>query len=496
MCTIGYKKKLNLLFKNRDKNEPTAEVAVVKSDLLAIKTEGSNYYSLGINKRGCAFVSAAVNTPAWTALALEGRKEDAGRQYQKENAGLSNPVVDVSNFLHDAMNVEDWLEKILNTGNEYMGYNLLLADKEKAVHVELYRNSYHFSWIEDMAVVTNHFQHLDHGPRDTGDYPSSFERLTTGNEAISNFISLEDVFNTLKPHNGGRHSFWRTGSFFTVSSAVLDMDSSAIYYSPSPHGEYSRISSSIPPKGAEKVAIEMSRYIDLPTYHKIERAHPFYVEMLTEVNNQIREYYKDRRGQNGRLRVLELGSGTGLCTLELIKNGFLDLDCLEFDKACCGILSSHPESSRYNVIQGDAVTYRNNEKYDLVVSTFAHDHIHYNQRFALAANIFDNLKEGGRYLMGGEVLPYFSNDMERKRSLFLYHNYIINLALQEGRVQLSELENNALKSGLDMVGDFKRHEAMFEKEMESAGFSLVEKMKMGPLDREDVGGVFVYVHER
>ena len=97
--------------------------------------------------------------------------------------------------------------------------------------------------------------------------------------------------------------------------------------------------------------------------------------------------------------------------------------------------------------------------------------------------------------MGGEILPYFSNDLERKRSLFKYHNTIIDIALKHDRIQLSELENNALKSGLDMVGDFKRHEAMFEEEMRSAGFKQLSKNKMGPLDRHDVGGVFVYVYQ-
>jgi hypothetical protein len=46
-----------------------------------------------------------------------------------------------------------------------------------------------------------------------------------------------------------------------------------------------------------------------------------------------------------------------------------------------------------------------------------------------------------------------------------------------------------------MVGDFKRHEAMFEEELMSAGFKMLVKKKMGPVDRTDVGGVFVYVFE-
>ena len=132
---------------------------------------------------------------------------------------------------------------------------------------------------------------------------------------------------------------------------------------------------------------------------------------------------------------------------------------------------------------------------DLLVSTFAHDHIHYDKRFAFARNLFHNMKKGGRYVIGMEVLPYFSTEDDRKNALFKYHNYIIELALRENRVQLSELENNALKSGLDMIGDFKRHEAMFEEELKSAGFKMLVKKKMGPLDRTDVGGVFLYVFE-
>ena len=47
-----------------------------------------------------------------------------------------------------------------------------------------------------------------------------------------------------------------------------------------------------------------------------------------------------------------------------------------------------------------------------------------------------------------------------------------------------------------MIGDFKRHEAMFEEEVESSGLRMIEKKKMGPSDRDDVGGIFVYVFEK
>jgi uncharacterized protein with NRDE domain len=499
MCTIGYHKKLNLAFKNRDKNISISEVTVIKPEFLAVKAEGADYYSLGVNRNGCAFVSAAVNTPEWTALATQGKDEEAEIQFKKENKGLCSPMLSVSKYLREARTVKDWLEVILNENGSFMGYNVILADEERAAHVEFYRKDHHVRWLDKETVVSNHFMKLEHGPKKPEDYPSSFKRLELASGMIKDAISIEDIFQMLKtqyvhPDEG----LWRTGIFPTVSSSVLDIEARSLYYSSEHDKDYSRITSSIPAKGAEKVFIEMSRYIDLPTYHNIERGHPFYVEMIDEIKHQIENLHNSLQRASKEpvtLTTLELGAGTGLCSLELLKYPFIKLDALDIDSECCKMLASHPEAVACNVILGDASTYCKKHHYDLIVSTFAHDHVHYNKRFSFAKNIHNNLKKGGIYIMGGEILPYFSNDLERKRSLFKYHNTIIDIALKHDRIQLSELENNALKSGLDMVGDFKRHEVMFEEEMRSAMFTQLVKNKMGPLDIHDVGGVFVYVYQ-
>lgn len=496
MCTIGYNKKLGLLFKNRDKNIPTEEVIVLKSNIVGLKTEGEDYLSSGINRYGCAFVSSAVNSPLWTSLVFQGRLEESSLQLNKENKGLTIPTVIASRYLSAVTNVEELMERILRLGQRYRAYNLLLADRKKAVHLELHDDKSNVLWIDEAAAITNHFQHIDYGPKREEDYPSSFERFRFINGLINDFVSMEDLFKVLKPKTlDNTNPLWREDGFPTISSTIIDLDANTLYYGNSLTEEYKRISGNIPPKGSERTFIEMSRYIDLPTYHKIERGHPFYEEMLEEMNGHIVEYRSEKNNGNGTLKILEIGAGTGLYTLELAKNDFINLECLDIDEKCCEILRSHPLASAYNVIQGDAVTYCKPHNYDLVVSTFAHDHIHYDKRFTFSKNIYNNLKKGGRYIMGGEILSYYSNDRERKKALFKYHNYIIEKALEKDRVQLSELENNALKSGLDMVGDFKRYEAMFEDEMKSAGFKLVNKKKIGPLERDDVGGVYVYVYE-
>lgn len=236
---------------------------------------------------------------------------------------------------------------------------------------------------------------------------------------------------------------------------------------------------------------EMSRYIDLEVYHAVERSHPFYIEMVDEMLTQI----NDLASENGSpTQLLEIGCGTGLLTEELAKNNRLAIDAVELDSNCFEIIHKNM-NGRVNCICGDAVTYRGDKPYDIVTSAFAHDHIHYDLRQSFAENIRANLVKGGIYVMGGEILPFFETEDERKNSLYKYHEMIISKALRGGHFRLAQIEINALESGLHKVGDFKRHERMFEEEMMSADFVLKKKVKLGPDDDDRVGGVFTYVFE-
>lgn len=238
--------------------------------------------------------------------------------------------------------------------------------------------------------------------------------------------------------------------------------------------------------GGNVKRIEMSRYIDLDIYHAVERSHPFYIEMIHRLHQAL-----DEALPTAPARLLELGAGTGLATVEFAKHGNLGIDALEYDQECCEMLERFIDG-KARVICGDAVVWRGDQPYDVVASVFAHDHIHYDRRFDFARNIRANLKPGGLYLMGGEVLPFFQSDEEHRESLYRYHGFIVETALRAGHFEVAQIEINALKSGLFKIGDFKRHEAMFEDEMLQAGFSLAFKDRIGPRDRDDVGGVYVY----
>jgi len=239
--------------------------------------------------------------------------------------------------------------------------------------------------------------------------------------------------------------------------------------------------------------IEMSRYIDLNLYHAIERSHAYYEEMIVGIKQGI---FANCKPNGNVLNTLEIGVGTGILTGELLKIGNLQIDALDLDEECIKIHKHVIQDPKCHQLCDDAVTYCKPGHYDILVSAFAHDHIPYALKEKFAQNIKNNLKEGGIYIMGGEILPYYHDDESRKKSLYDYHCHIIDVALKNEHFELAQLEISALKSGIYKIGDFKRHQEEFEEEMASSGMKLISKNKMGPLDRHDIGGVFVYVYQK
>lgn len=238
--------------------------------------------------------------------------------------------------------------------------------------------------------------------------------------------------------------------------------------------------------------LEMSRYIDLELYHKVEKQHPFYVEMEEGILKQIRKACPGRR----KYRVLEFGAGTGLFTQELLKIPNLEIDAVEVDRKCCKLLRRHLPGKNCRVVQESILTYCKEGYYDIIVSTFAHDHISYEQGVALVRNFKRNLRPGGLYIMGGEVLPHYKTKQQRREALYTYHGYIVDTALRAENFKIAQIEINALQSGLGCIGDFKRHEKLLESEFAAVpGVKPTSKIKVGPKKPAHVGGVFIYTYQ-
>jgi SAM-dependent methyltransferase len=495
MCTIGYCKTLNVIFKNRDKDATleTEEEIFTDNSILAARTIGADYFSWGMNRNGCAFVSAAINTPEWTRLLYDGKIKKAEEQYDLENKGLTSPMKTLSNMLSGVQRIEQMLTALTESTLLFKGYNILIADGQNAYLVETFRDKREVRKLTTNEVITNHFKSIKHGPKTPEDYSSSFRRYDYACSKIGEVKSISDVAKIIKPSDNQTDAecIWRDGVFSTISSSIIDFEEGMVYYANGLNDQYSNfrlqrpvaLQSIVDEEGMRH--FEMSRYIDLDLYHEVEKNHAFYVEMVEAILETINEKCDARK----KYKALELGAGTGLFTSYLLDIPNVTVTALELDLGCCAILKDYINQT---VLHGDAVSFCREGMFDLVVSTFVHDHICYDDADKFAKNIFNNLKDGGFYIMGGEILPKYETMEEREEALYLYHGMIVDKALKNKDYRLAQIEINALESGVGMVGDFKRHEELFEKEMIGAGFTLSMKKKIGPLDNGSVGGVFVY----
>jgi len=244
---------------------------------------------------------------------------------------------------------------------------------------------------------------------------------------------------------------------------------------------------------------EMSDYIDLEMYHKYEKQHPGYLDMIEEMAKNVE---KRSKKSEVPLRILEIGAGTGLFTERLSQIPNCNITAIEPDKNCFSWLCVHLEkmgaTRNTRCLQEDGVTFRGGEKYDVIVSTFSHHHIAYEKSEAFVQNLYFNLiKDGGVYIMGDELTASFSNETERKKALREYHHHIITLAEEEGNYEVAKLEYDALLSGIRLIGDHKRSVSMLEKEIVGGGLFRIQKKKRVSLLRQlEEGGIYIYFFEK
>ena len=243
MCTVLYLQELNLLSKNRDKDTSEAEEIVQTPDLLAVRTKGADYYSLAINKNGCAFVSTAINSQTWTRAVEEGRTEDAKKLWASDTKGRNSPTHIISLHISEARKIEDLIDLVRNSKSFLRGYNIILADQNGAVVLETFGKETNLRHLNKRDVVTNHFKVLPHGPQKLEDYPNSFERFDYATEKVPFINSLDSLYSVVRPADlCDKSRIWRKGAFQTISSTVLDLTELALYYSNDldvPHEQFS-----------------------------------------------------------------------------------------------------------------------------------------------------------------------------------------------------------------------------------------------------------------
>lgn len=230
MCTVLFHQALKLLSKNRDKESLIDEQIVNKNGILAVCSAGSDYFSLGMNQHGIAFVSTAVNSVKWTKAVDNGRMSDAKLIAERENKGLSRPTSVLSEKFSNISSVADGLLMLTERRGPWMGYNVVISDGQQAVVLECFRREAKEYRLPPQGCVTNHFQYVDHGAKEISDYPSSFERYSYVSDRINEIHTIDDFKKVVNPTDQVEaQKIWRNSAFRTVSSTILDISTRSIW---------------------------------------------------------------------------------------------------------------------------------------------------------------------------------------------------------------------------------------------------------------------------
>jgi SAM-dependent methyltransferase len=249
---------------------------------------------------------------------------------------------------------------------------------------------------------------------------------------------------------------------------------------------------------SERKTVEMSTYIPIHEYDQHEEEHAYYQEMMSKMIEFIST--SPRRGPN--MRVLEFGAGTGIFTSKLaVKEDVAEIVAVECDWSCYDLLRHKFRTvSKVKAQYEDSRLFSPAGDFDVIVSSFADHHIRPSDKRQYFRNVKNNLRESAIFVVGDEFLPEHNPEEKNERDAALdrYHNHIIEIAESKGQLALAELERKALNSGKKTlighggnVGDYKVSCSQYEQMLKQAGFSY-ERVCIGPLDRDDLGGVFVY----
>ncbi len=234
MCTIGYLRKAGIMFKNRDKAAPEVEEIINDGNIMACKTVGDKHYSWGLNKHGCGFVTAMVQSKFWP-----------GDRDKYKEGELKLPSLMLTETLPEVTGLGQWIE-ILKQKGPWQGYNVILADREGAMLVEMYGENIEVSTCGSVKVVTNHFCDVEYADKEgykTG-HMSTFERYdyAAGRLKGIEHPSREELQAVLLPNDmGADPGIWMTdasGGLVTVSSNIIDIRNLTLYYATEPGGRW------------------------------------------------------------------------------------------------------------------------------------------------------------------------------------------------------------------------------------------------------------------
>lgn len=147
---------------------------------------------------------------------------------------------------------------------------------------------------------------------------------------------------------------------------------------------------------------------------------------------------------DGKIRILELGSGTGFVTSMLVaKNSSADITCIDLSPGMLAVAQNKPELSDVTFIAGDFREVWGNGTYDVVLTTLCLHHLPDNDRAGVLSAVYASLNDRGIFINGDVFLP--DNEKEERLNLIWWRKAMMEngLPVDEADLMIQKRRNNA-----------------------------------------------------
>lgn len=147
--------------------------------------------------------------------------------------------------------------------------------------------------------------------------------------------------------------------------------------------------------------------------------------------------------------VVELGCGPArvLSLISEIKG--INLTGVDLDSQFLEYAKSLITKSSVQIIAADVETYKHHKKVDIFCGLGLHHHIAKGiKTYNYLHNVFNNLKEGGYYILSDEFIPNYNNPRDREIKIVIWYSHVIAHAVKNNFSYLAQEETKTLLDDL------------------------------------------------
>lgn len=226
-----------------------------------------------------------------------------------------------------------------------------------------------------------------------------------------------------------------------------------------------------------------------------------YISTEIEITNfnKVFELIEKTIGKTEKTKILDFCCGTGFFPRNwLTKLNNIEYIGVDINKNFTNFAKSRLDDKRFSFVNNDAVSFKSDEKFDIVLATSSYHHIKDSQKRDFLKNIVFHLKNSGHLIVYEKIVESFSNEIEAVDSGTKF--YLERIKYMMKTEKLSENQVFALFNEQYLTSirkdEYKVDFQHFQDDINSCGMKIKDYIKLWPQEdifKNDKVGDFVFL---